>query len=84
MNMKNGMLYIMAQQHCIEHCMTAFIKRSIYLYIYTNINTRTMGLAYLGYRAARGVTPIGGLVYMCLPGLGGSLRYFARFMGHVL
>ena len=31
-----------------------------------------------------GVTPIGGLVYMCLPELWGSLRYFARFMGHVL
>ena len=26
-----------------------------------------------------GVTPIGGLVHMCL-----SLRYFARFMGHLL
>ena len=31
-----------------------------------------------------GVTPIGGLVYMCLPGLWVSLRYFARLIGHVL
>ena len=28
-----------------------------------------------------GVTPIGDLVYMCLPGLWVSLRYFARVFG---
>ena len=31
-----------------------------------------------------GVTPIRGMVYMCLPGLWVNLRYFARVMGHVL
>ena len=36
------------------------------------------------FKKSRGVTPIGDLVYMCLPGLWVSLRYFARFLGHVL
>ena len=31
-----------------------------------------------------GVTPIRGMVYMCLPGLWVKLQYFARVMGHVL
>ena len=31
-----------------------------------------------------GVTPIRGMVYMCLPGLWVNLRYFSRVMGHVL
>ena len=42
-------------------------------------------LSYAGFpREGRGATPIGSLVYMCLPGLWVNLRYFALVMGHNL
>ena len=49
----------------------------------TNILSFT---AYIYEINRRGVTPIGGLVYMymCLPGLWVNLRYFALVMSHVL
>ena len=38
----------------------------------------------LSSRGGGGVTPIGGLVKMCLPGLWVNLRYFALAIGHVM
>lgn len=48
----------------------------------SRVKLKYQDLCKVFFEGEGGVTPIEGLVYMCLPGLWVNLRYFALFMGH--